>query len=65
MTLATVGVPPVTATAPPLTRSWPAALRLTVMLLSRLSPKTVNVPALKDAVTANSRRFSNDSNSLA
>ena len=43
--LATVGVPPVTATAPPLTRIWPAALRLTSMVLSRLSPKTVRVPA--------------------
>ena len=50
--LATVGVPPTTATAPPLTRILPAALRLTVMLLSRLSPVTLSVPLLNDAVTA-------------
>ena len=43
--LATVGVPPEIATAPPLTRMVPAALRLTVMVLSRQSPKTVRVPA--------------------
>ena len=49
--LATVGVP-LTATAPPLTRIWPAALRLTVMLLSRLSPLTVSWPPVKVAVTA-------------
>ena len=50
--LATVGVPPMTATAPPLTRIVPAALRLTVSELSRLSPDTVSTPALKVAVTA-------------
>ena len=50
--LATVGVPPMTATAPPLTRIWPAALRLTAMLLSRLSPVTLSMPLLKVAVTA-------------
>ena len=51
---ATVGAPPATATAPPFTRIWPAALRLIVMLLSRLSPNTVSWPApgLNDAVTA-------------
>ena len=38
--LATVGVPPATVTAPPLTRIWPAALRLIVIELSRLSPNT-------------------------
>ena len=34
------------------TRIWPAALRLIVTLLSRLSPVTLSVPALNDAVTA-------------
>ena len=50
--LATVGVPPMTETAPPLTRIVPAASRLTVMLLSRLSPLTLSTPLLNDAVTA-------------
>ena len=50
--LATVGVPPTTVTAPPLTRIFPAASRLTAMLLSRVSPNTLSVPALKVAVTA-------------
>ena len=50
--LATVGVPPATLTAPPLTRIWPAALRLIVIELSRLSPNTESVPALNVAVTA-------------
>ena len=50
--LATVGVPPITATAPPLTRMFPAALRLTAMLLSRLSPLTDSTPALNVAVVA-------------
>ena len=36
--LATVGVPPWMATAPPLTRMVPAALRLTSMVLSAASP---------------------------
>ena len=49
---ATVGVPPTTATAPPLTRMVPAASRLTAMLLSRESPDTLSVPALNVAVTA-------------
>ncbi len=54
LVLATVGEPPTTWTAPPLTRSWPAALRLISMLLSRPSPKTVSTPALalNVAVTA-------------
>src|SRR5215212_6912909 len=43
-TLATVGVPPVTLIAPPLTSSLPAASRLIVIVLSRLSPKTLSVP---------------------
>ena len=44
----------VTATAPPLTRIWPAALRLTTMLLPRLSPNTVRTPVAdeNEAVTA-------------
>ena len=52
--LATDGVPPSTGTAPPLTRIWPAALRLIATLLSRLSPNTVSTPAeaAKVAVTA-------------
>ena len=53
-TLATVGVPPRTGTAPPLTRISPAALRLIWMLLSRLSPSTLSTPldAENCAVTA-------------
>jgi hypothetical protein len=35
-----------------LTRSFPAASRLTVMVLSRLSPFTLSTPALNVAVTA-------------
>src|SRR5262245_6668904 len=52
--LATVGEPPITGTAPPLTRMLPAALRLIVMVLFRLSPKTVSVPldGKNDAVVA-------------
>ena len=50
--LATVGVPPTTATAPPLTRILPAASRLIVIVLSRASPVTVSVPALNVAVVA-------------
>ena len=42
--LATVGVPPVTATAPPFTRIFPAASRLTVIVLSSASPNTVSCP---------------------
>ena len=43
-------------TAPPLTRIVPAASRLTVIVLSRPSPKTVSLPAAeeKQAVTASS-----------
>ncbi len=48
--MATVGVPPWTATAPPLTRILPAASRLTVMVLSRLSPNTVSTPVLGENV---------------
>ena len=44
--LATVGVPPTTATAPPLTRIVPAALREIVIELSALSPRTVSTPVL-------------------
>ena len=50
--LATVGVPPVTATAPPLTRILPAASRLTTIELLAASPKTVSTPLLNDAVVA-------------
>ena len=58
LVLATVGVPPRIATAPPLTRIVPAALRLTVIVLSRASPKTVRMPAAgeKVAVTAGMTR---------
>jgi hypothetical protein len=38
LVLATVAVPPLTATAPPFTRIVPAALRLNVIVLLRLSP---------------------------
>src|SRR4051794_41829759 len=50
--LPTAAAPPATVTAPPLTRSLPAASRLTVMLLLRLSPNTLSVPLLNVAVTA-------------
>ena len=50
--LATVGVPPVMATAPPLTRMFPAALRLIVIVLSSESPMTVSVEPLNVAVIA-------------
>ena len=43
--LATVGVPPRTETAPPFTSSLPATSRLTVITLSKVSPKVVRVPA--------------------
>ena len=49
---ATVGLPPATAIAPPLTRMPPAALRLTVIALAALSPFTLSTPALKVAVVA-------------
>ena len=54
LVLATVGVPPWTTTAPPLTRIVPAALRLTVTALLRESAITDSRPvlALKVAVTA-------------
>src|SRR5262245_34803838 len=41
---ATLGVPPTIGTAPPLMRMAPAASRLTVIVLSRLSPVAVNRP---------------------
>jgi hypothetical protein len=52
--LATVGVPPWTTTAPPLTRMAPAASRLVVITLSRVSPISVSTPVagMKLAVTA-------------
>jgi hypothetical protein len=50
--LATVGVPPVTATAPLFTRILPAASRLIVIVLLAVSPNTVRTPALNDAVVA-------------
>src|SRR5436190_20773984 len=60
---ATVGVPPKTLTAPPLTRIFPAALRLMVILLSRLSPNTLKTPAVGKnvAVTAGKMRSCKDS----
>src|SRR5262245_7774257 len=61
--LAMVAVPPVMATAPPLTRSWPAALRVISMVLFEASPNTLSVCALAryDAVTAGMSRVSSDS----
>src|SRR3954470_19637174 len=50
--LATVGVPPDAVTAPPLTRTVPAASRLTMMVLARLSPLTLRTPELNEAVVA-------------
>ena len=50
--LATVGVPPTTATAPPFTRILPAASRLITIELSALSPTTVSTPVLNVAVVA-------------
>ena len=50
--LATVAVPPRTGTAPPLTRIFPAASRLIVIVLLALSPKTLSVPLANVAVTA-------------
>ena len=47
--LATVGVPPVTATAPPFTRIVPAASRLITMVLFWASPTTVRTPRAKNA----------------
>src|SRR5262249_30452161 len=44
--LATVGVPPSTETAPPLTKICPAALRLMVVVPSPLSSNTDSKPAL-------------------
>jgi hypothetical protein len=49
--LATVGVPPLTGTAPPLTRMFPAASRLTEMALSTALPFTVRTPAANEAET--------------
>src|SRR5215210_6664935 len=45
LVLATVGTPPVIATAPPLTRIFPAAFREILIKLPRLSPNTVSRPA--------------------
>ena len=50
--LATVAVPPLICTAPPLTRMFPAALRLVMIMLSSESPNSVSVPRKKLAVTA-------------
>ena len=50
--LATVGVPPRTVTAPPLTRIVPAASRVMVIVLSSESPLTVSTPVLNVEVTA-------------
>jgi hypothetical protein len=50
--LATVGVPPTTAIAPPFTRIPPAALRVITIELSALSPVTVSTPLLNVAVVA-------------
>ena len=52
LVLATVGVPPLTATAPPFTRILPAASRLITIELSAASPKTLSTPLLNDAVVA-------------
>jgi hypothetical protein len=51
-------MPPWTRTAPPLTRSVPAASRLTVMVLSWLSPRMVRLlaPGTKVVVTAGAMR---------
>ena len=58
--LATVGIPPWMATAPPLTRMVPAALRLTSMVLLAAAPMIISVCAagIKDAVTASISRGS-------
>src|SRR4051812_43639696 len=53
LVLATVGVTPAIGTAPPLTKSCPAALRLTVTWLSSESPKTVRTPSESEPVVAN------------
>ena len=45
-------MPPVTVTAPPFTRILPAALRLIVIVLLRLSPFTLSTPPLNVAVVA-------------
>ncbi len=60
---ASLGVPPWTRTAPPLTRSVQAASRLTVMVLSRLLPSMVRLPApdTKVAVTAGAMRSASHS----
>ena len=49
---ATVGVPPITATAPSFTRILPAALRLMTIELLAASPETLNTPELNVAVVA-------------
>jgi hypothetical protein len=50
LVFATVGVPPWTDTAPPLMRMLPAALRLVVIVLSRLSPVVVSTPVPAEKV---------------
>src|SRR5262245_19348159 len=62
-TLATVAVPPETATAPLLTRIVPAASRLSVIVFAAPSPNTVSRPApeLNDATTAGAMRSRRDS----
>jgi hypothetical protein len=50
--LATVDGPPATGTAPPFTRMFPAASRLTAIALLKLSPVTVSTPEAKPAVVA-------------
>jgi hypothetical protein len=50
--LATVGVPPTAAIAPPFTRILPAASRLITIELLLASPKTDSTPELKVAVVA-------------
>ena len=51
-TLATVGVPPCTLTAPPLTSSEPAVSRLTTMVLSCASPRIVKLPGREECVNS-------------
>src|SRR5438046_6262087 len=60
---ATVAAPPVSGTAPPLTRICPAASRLTTIVLFWASPTTdrMPVPVANDAVTAGRMRSLRDS----
>src|SRR5262245_58607576 len=50
LVFATVGVPPLTGTAPPFTRICPAASRLVTITLSASSPDTDSTPALGEKV---------------